>query len=83
MTTNFYQRAPRCLEDRNLLVSRPFSIKTIDDRNFSNAFYYCDQCKKYRANKGMEKSLKKAALEHIRSFDKSYELSDIAEIKPI
>jgi len=78
-----FAKVPKCLEDKTHTKFRYFSIKTSDGRNFAPAVNYCEKCNKYILENGMEKDIKKVALDHVQTFNRSYEFSDIVDVKKI
>ena len=81
--TNLMMLIPKCPEHQINLEGKEFVIKTSDNNNYAHStLCYCPKCKGYRLRKGdVEKDEKKIALEIIRTWRKSYEISDIVELK--
>jgi hypothetical protein len=81
MCSLYVGEIPKCLEDKVYTKGKSFSIKTSDGGRFCYTFSFCEKCKSYITNKGMEKDKKKVALEFIQLFNPSYELSDIVKVE--
>ncbi len=80
MGSLYFSKVPKCLEDGVLTKPRGFTIQTSDEKRFGASFYFCPKCKQYLSAGEMEKDKRKVALEFIRTFNRSYELSDIVEV---
>ena len=82
LTDLFMQIIPKCSEHNITFEQRSFSITTSDGNSFGDLAYYCPKCDAYLGKKGLEKDLKKVALDSLqRLWNSSYELSDIVNIK--
>jgi len=69
----------KCKEHDVYVEFEGLMIKTSDGKNYYHQFWICEKChpKKQRT----EEFYKKIALEHVKIWDSSYELSDILEAK--
>lgn len=73
----------KCLDDKVDLELQNWLVETKDKKAYFCDLEYCPKCNSYLTSKGMEKDLKKSALDFLTGFwsSKSYKLSDIINIK--
>jgi len=83
MSSLYVQEVPKCLKDKLYTEKQDFVIKTPNGKSFANAFNYCKKCQSYTTKEGMEKDLKKVALDFFKTAGFSYKLSDIVEVKKL